>query len=60
MAMTATEINLCFKLSEFIKFIFAGKIRQCTYKITLRHVTATIVVVEKQQVLHIPSVCLEP
>jgi hypothetical protein len=31
---------------------------QCTFKVTLRRVRATIVAVEKQSVLHIPSVCL--
>ena len=32
--------------------------RQCTCKLTLRRVRATISAVEKQQVLHIVSVCL--
>lgn len=32
--------------------------RQCTYNVTLRHVCITIVAVEKQEVLHILSVCL--
>ena len=31
---------------------------QCTYKVTLRHVRATIVAVEKQGVLHNLSVCI--
>ena len=31
---------------------------QCTYNVTLRCVCVTIVAVEKQQVLHILSVCL--
>jgi len=32
--------------------------RQCKYNVTLRHVLATIVAVEKHEVLHILSVCL--
>ena len=32
--------------------------KQCTYNVTLRRVRATIVVVEKQWVLHILSVCI--
>jgi len=32
--------------------------RQCTYNVTLRRVRVTTVAVEKQQVLHILSVCL--
>ena len=32
--------------------------RQCAYVVTLKRVRATVVVVEKQQVLHIPSVCV--
>ena len=35
-----------------------NKYRQCTYNVTLRRVRATIVVVDKQYVLHILSVCL--
>ena len=31
---------------------------QCTFNVTLRGVSATIVVVEKEQVLHVLSVCL--
>jgi hypothetical protein len=31
---------------------------QYTYNVTLRHVRLTVVVVEKQYVLHIVSVCL--
>jgi len=31
---------------------------QCTYNVTLSHVCVAIVSVEKQKVLHIPSVCL--
>jgi hypothetical protein len=34
--------------------------RQSTHNATLRRVRATIVAVEKQQVLHIPSVRLQP
>jgi hypothetical protein len=30
--------------------------KQCTYNVTLKRVRATIVAVEKQQLLHIPSV----
>jgi hypothetical protein len=32
--------------------------KQCTYNVTLRSVRVTTVAVEKQQVLHILSVCL--
>jgi len=31
--------------------------RKCTYNVTLRRVRVTIVTVEKQEVLHIQSVC---
>ena len=31
---------------------------QCTYNVTVGAVSATIVVVEKEQVLHVLSVCL--
>jgi hypothetical protein len=34
------------------------KDRLCTYNVTLRHVLATIVAVEQQQVLHIVNVCV--
>ena len=34
------------------------KEKQCTYNVTLGRVSLTIVAVERQQVLHIPSVCL--
>jgi len=34
--------------------------RQCTYNVALICVRATVVAVEKQQVLHILSVCLYP
>jgi hypothetical protein len=45
----------CFFLDVFIRF---NKDRQCTYNVTSGHVRTTIVAVEKQQVLHILSVCL--
>jgi hypothetical protein len=32
--------------------------RQCTYNVTPRRVRVTIVIVEKQEVLHIVGVCL--
>jgi len=32
--------------------------RQCTYNVTSRRVRATVVVAEKQYLLHILSVCL--
>jgi len=35
-----------------------SEVRQCTYNVTLRRVCSTIVAVEKQQGLHIMSVCL--
>jgi len=38
--------------------IFKIKDMQYTYNVTLRRVRATIVVVEKQHVLHILSLCL--
>ena len=67
LAFQKTEGNNChrnqplFQLSEFIAFSFAGKIRQLLYvHVTLRRIRATIVAVEKQQVLHNLSVCLQP
>jgi len=32
--------------------------RQCTYNVTLQLVRATLVAVEKQNILHVMSVCL--
>jgi len=39
-------------------FSYIKQDRQCTYNVTLRHVRATIVAVERQQVLYIVSLCL--
>jgi len=38
--------------------LYAEQDGQCTYAVTLRCVSATIVAVEKQQVVHILSMCL--
>jgi hypothetical protein len=34
--------------------------RQCTYNVTMRHVVAIYVAVEKQYVIHILRMCLQP
>ena len=42
------------------KYITYKQDRQRKYNVALRHVRVTIVAVEKQDVLHILSVCLYP
>jgi len=39
-------------------FSYIKQERQCTYNVTMKYVRATIVVVGRQQVLNIVSVCL--
>jgi hypothetical protein len=34
-----------------------GQDRQCTYNLTIKHIHATIVALERQQVLHVASAC---
>ena len=40
------------------KWYFNQKDGQCTYYVTLRRIRVTMIAVQMQQVLHIPSVCL--
>jgi len=47
---------LCFFLTALKPHVWQG--RQCAYSVTLRHIRATIVPVEKQWVFHSLSVCI--
>ena len=40
--------------------VFQKQDRQCTYNVIQRHLRVTIFAGEKQYLLHIPSVCLQP
>ena len=51
--------NHCLLLPSVI-ILQVEQCRQCTYNVTQRRVRVTTVDVEKQQVLHIVVMCLQP
>jgi len=59
LTLTAESMWKCGGLALFGRFRFHKQIKRqsCTYNVTLKRVLATIVVMEKQSVLHNVSVC---